>query len=94
MRRNRGCCSWYTVNNAPRDQGVQRYDLYARGVELATQQRVFEDAGFRIQRESPRRSFMVICNTGPHRAPYGNGRIRYDDIFMAPGSDLTMPLDN
>ena len=83
---------WYVVNNAPQDEGGQRYDLYVRGGEFATQQLVFEDAVFRMQRTMPLQHFMTICNTGPHDAPYGNGGVRYDDIYMTPGRILTSPL--
>ncbi|MGB5581595.1 MAG: hypothetical protein WBM68_13575 [Woeseia sp.] len=83
---------WYVVKNAPRDGGGQRYDLYVRGGEFATQQRVFEDADFRMRRTLPLSYFMTICNTGPQDRPYGNGGVRYDDIYMAPGRNLTSPL--
>ena len=83
---------WYVVNNAPRDEGGQRYDLYVRGGEFETQQLVFEGADFRMRRTLPLSSFMTICNTGPHDRPYGNGGVRYDDIFMAPDRNLTSPL--
>ena len=82
---------WYVVNNAQREAGGQRYDLYVRGGEFAAQQLVFEDADFRMQRVLPLTSFMTICNTGPHNAPYGNGGVRYDDIYMAPGLALSSP---
>ena len=83
---------WYVVNNAPRDEGGQRYDLYVRGGEFSTRQFVFEGADFRMRRTLPLSSFMTICNTGPHDRPYGNGGVRYDDIYMAPGRNLTSPL--
>lgn len=83
---------WYVVNNAPRDAGGQRYDLHVRGGEFATRQLVFEGADFRMQRAMPLTFLMVICNTGPHDAPYGNGGVRYDDIYMAPGKTLSPPL--
>jgi hypothetical protein len=83
---------WYVVNNAPRDAGGQRYDLYVRGGEFEKQQLVFEDANFRMRRTLPLTFFMVICNTGPHDAPYGNGGLRYDDIYMASGKTLSSPL--
>ncbi|MBT8068507.1 MAG: hypothetical protein KJO09_14790 [Gammaproteobacteria bacterium] len=82
---------WYVVNNATREAGGQRYDLYLRGGEFATQQRVFEGAEFRMQRTLPLLYFMAISNTGPHEAPYGNGGVRYDDIYMAPGRTLSSP---
>ena len=84
---------WCIVNNGRRDSGGQRYDLYVRGGEFVTQQRVFEGAQFRMQRELPLRFFMTISNTGPREAPYGNGGVRYDDIYMAPGRTLSSPLD-
>ena len=84
---------WYVVNNKPREAGGQRYDLYVRGGEFETQQPVFEDADFRMQRTLPLTFFMVICNTGPGDAPYGNGGVRYDDIYMAPGRVLSSPLN-
>ena len=84
---------WYVVNNAPFDEGGQRYDLYIRGGEFPSQQLVFKDAEFRMKRTLPLQYFMTICNTGPHDAPYGNGGVRYDDIYMAPGRLLTSPPD-
>jgi len=82
---------WYVVNNAPRDSGGQRYDLYVRGGEFEQQRLVFTGAEFRIRRELPLVFFMAISNTGPHKAPYGNGGVRYDDIYMAPGRTLSAP---
>ena len=84
---------WYVVNNAPREKGGQRYDLYVRGGEFATQQLVFENAVFRMQRTMPLQYFMTICNTGPQDRPYGNGGVRYDDIYMTPGRELSSPLE-
>ena len=84
--------AWYVVNNAPRDEGGQRYDLYVRGGEFATRQLVFEDAVFRMGRTLPLQYFMTICNTGPLDGPYGNGGVRYDDIYMTEGRELSSPL--
>jgi hypothetical protein len=81
------------VNNSRRDAGGQRYDLYIRGGEFAAQQRVFTGAVFRMQRTLPLTNFMAISNTGPYEAPYGNGGVRYDDIYLAPGLTLSSPLD-
>jgi hypothetical protein len=83
---------WWVVNNAQLDEGGQRYDLYVRGGEFEKQQLVFENADFRIRRTMPLMFFMAICNTGPHDGPYGNGGVRYDDIYMAPSRNLTSPL--
>ncbi len=83
---------WYVVNNSSREQGGQSYDLYLRGGEFSSQQRVFENAQFRMGREKPLAHFMTICNTGPADEPYGNGGVRYDDIYMAAGRQLTTPV--
>lgn len=83
---------WWVVNNAPRDEGGQRYDLYVRGGEFETQQRGFENADFRMRRAMPLSHFMTICNTGPADKPYGNGGLRYDDIYMVQGRSLASPL--
>jgi hypothetical protein len=84
---------WYVVNNSRSEAGGQRYDLYVRGGEFDQRQRVFNGAEFRIRRELPLMYFMAISNTGPSKAPYGNGGVRYDDIYMAPGRTLSSPLD-
>lgn len=83
---------WYVVNNATYEDGGQRYDLYVRGGEFAKQQLAYEGAIFRTRRELPLTAFMSICNTGPARAPYGNGGVRYDDIYMSAGRNLSSPL--
>ena len=83
---------WCVVNNAEPEAGGQRYDLYVRGGEFASQRRVFSGAVFRMQRTLPLTSFMAISNTGPHEAPYGNGGVRYDDIYIAAGRNLSSPL--
>ena len=67
---------WYVVDNARRESGGQRYDLYVRGGEFATQQRVFKGAEFRMQRKTPLVLIMAISNTGPHKALYGYGGVR------------------
>jgi len=67
---------WYAVDNARRESGGQRYDLYVRGGESATQQRVFKGAEFRMQRTILLVLFMTIANTGPHKSLYGNGGVR------------------
>jgi len=84
---------WFVVNNARRQDGGQRYDVYLRGGEFETQRLVFEGADFRMQRTLPLTYFMAISNTGPHDAPYGNGGVRYDDIYMAAGQTLSSPLN-
>ena len=82
---------WFVVNNGPRDAGGQRYDVYLRGGEFAAQRPVFAGADFRMKRTTPLTFFMAISNTGPRRAPYGNGGVRYDDIYMSPGRNLSSP---
>lgn len=83
---------WYVVDNAPQASGGQRYDVYIKGGEFDSQQLVYAGAQFRMRRESPLQFFMTICNTGPADAPYGNGGVRYDDIYMAAGRELSSPL--
>jgi len=82
---------WCVVNNAPVEAGGQRYDLYVRGGEFAKQQLVFSGAQFRMQRTLPLMFFMAISNTGPRDDPYGNGGMRYDDIYLAQGRILSTP---
>jgi hypothetical protein len=84
---------WYVVNNAGREAGGQSYDLYMLGGEFSVQTLVFKGAQFRMQRLLPLTLFMAISNTGPREAPYGNGGVRYDDIYMARGRTLSSPLD-
>jgi hypothetical protein len=84
---------WFVVNNARRESGGQRYDVYVRGGEFENQERVFDGADFRMRRTLPLTHFMAISNTGPHDAPYGNGGVRYDDIHMAAGRTLSSPLE-
>jgi len=83
---------WYVVNNSTREAGGQRYDLYVRGGEFSTQRLAFKDADFRMRRALPLTLFMAISNTGPREAPYGNGGVRYDDIYMSEGRNLSSPL--
>lgn len=82
---------WCVVGNAPVEAGGQRYDLYVRGGEFAKQQLVFAGAQFRMQRTLPLMFFMTISNTGPRDDPYGNGGVRYDDIYLAQGRILSTP---
>jgi hypothetical protein len=63
-----------------------------RGGEFVQQQLVFDGAEFRIRRELPLKYFMAISNTGPQKTPYGNGGVRYDDIYMAEGRKLSSPV--
>lgn len=83
---------WCVVNNARQDAGGQTYDLHVRGGEFLTQHHVFSDAVFRMKREASLKYFMTISNTGPHDAPYGNGGVKYDDIYMTSGKNLSSPL--
>lgn len=83
---------WYVVNNSKRSDGGQRYDVYIRGGdEFPEQEKVFADADFRMQRERPLIYFLTNCNTGPANHPYGNGGLRYDDIYMVKGPLLSAP---
>ena len=74
---------WYVVNNSKFSEGGQRYDVYVRGGEFVEQTFVYKDADFRMKRELPLIYFLTNCNTGPEDDPYGNGGIRYDDIYLS-----------
>lgn len=83
---------WYVINNSPLKDGGQSYDLYVKGGEFKTQQKVFTNANFRMKREQALTHFMAICNTGPKNKPYGNGGVKYDDIYMSKGLELSSPI--
>ncbi|MBQ4832486.1 hypothetical protein J8L70_04455 [Pseudoalteromonas sp. MMG010] len=83
---------WYVVNNAPIKQGGQKYDVYVKGGEFNQQTLVYKDASFRMKREQPLIYFLANCNTGPHKRPYGNGGLRYDDLYMIEGFALSRPF--
>jgi len=83
---------WMVVNNVPLQQGGQTYDVYIRGGdEFPLQQLVFQGADFRMKREQALIYFLANCNTGPSDHPYGNGGLRYDDLYMVKGTVLTTP---
>lgn len=82
---------WYVVNNATKAQGGQRYTVYMQGGEFAKQQKVFDSALFRMGREQALSYFITIANTGPKKQPYGNGGLRFDDIYMHKGLVLSVP---
>ena len=84
---------WAVIDNSAREDGGQRYDLYVRGGEFTQQSAVFEYADFRMRREQALGYFVAISNTGPKRAPYGNGGVRYDDIYLASGRELSTPSE-
>lgn len=83
---------WYVVNNAAVKNGGQTYDVYIGGGEFAEQTLVYKKADFRMKRELPLIYFMMNCNTGPADKPYGNGGLKYDDLYMAKGTLLSMPM--
>lgn len=83
---------WYVVNNASYDSGGQSYNVYVLGGEFKEKTMVYENADFRMKRESPLMYFLMNCNTGPVDKPYGNGGIFYDDIYMSAGNNLSSPL--
>lgn len=82
---------WYVVNNDTVENGGQTYDIYIKGGEFSNQQAVYENAKFRMKRTLPLTHFITIANTGPAKAPYGNGGLRYDDIYMVKGRVITTP---
>lgn len=83
---------WYVVNNAPVSEGGQQYDVYIKGGEFAEQTLVYISATFRMKREKPLIYFLANCNTGPKKKPYGNGGLKYDDLYMSEGKNLSLPF--
>jgi hypothetical protein len=85
---------WMVINNGKISEGGQTYDVYIKGgKEFPTQQKVYTRADFRMKRALPLRYFMANCNTGSVDKPYGNGGLRYDDLYMTAGVVLTSPLN-
>lgn len=83
---------WSVVNNKKLSQGGQTYDVYIRGgKEFPTQQKVYSGADFRMKREQAITYFYTTCNTGPIETPFGNGGLRYDDLYMIKGEVLSTP---
>ncbi len=82
---------WYVVNNSRNEDGGQGFDLYMRGGEFEVQTLVYRGGKFRMQRELPLTHFLTISNTGSKKSPYGNGGVRYDDVFMAKNMELSVP---
>jgi hypothetical protein len=83
---------WYVVNNGAKQQGGQIYDVYIKGGdEFIDQTKVYSGATFRMSRELPLTHFLMNCNTGPAKTPYGNGGLLYDDLYMANGLNLSQP---
>ena len=84
---------WWVIDNRKYLEGGQRYDLYVRGGEFKTQQKVYTAAEFRMKRELPLIFFTTISNTGSRKKPYGNGGVRYDDLYMVRGLMLETPVN-
>lgn len=82
---------WYVVNNAAASEQGQQYDVYVKGGEFNSQTLVYKNAQFRMKREQPLIYFLANCNTGPIKKPYGNGGLRYDDLYMSEGINLSNP---
>ncbi len=84
---------WAVINNKKKSEGGQQYDVYIRGgTEFPFQQKVYTAADFRIKRELPLIYFQATCNSGPIEEPFGNGGLRYDDLYMVKGIDLSTPV--
>lgn len=84
--------AWVVVDNNKASNGGQHYDVYFRGGDVFPQQQaVYTDADFRMKRDLPLIYFLANCNTGPTDNPYGNGGLRFDDLYMASGILLTTP---
>jgi hypothetical protein len=82
---------WYVVNNKKVVNGGQSYDVYIQGGEFIKQTQVYRNADFRMKRELPLIYFFANSNTGSNKKPYGNGGLNYDNIFMSPGVNLSLP---
>lgn len=85
---------WYVVNNSLAEDGGQTYDVFMQSGEFPEQTLVFKNANFRMKRELPLTYFFATCNTGPHKSPYGNGGLMYDNIYMSKGINLSLPYVN
>lgn len=83
---------WYVVNNAAASEQGQQYDVYVKGGEFSKQTLVYKNAQFRMKREQSLIYFLANCNTGPIKKPYGNGGLRYDDLYMSKGTNLNNPM--
>ena len=84
---------WYVVNNALLSENGQTYDVYIQGSEeFPHQTKVYSNATFRMARELPLIYFLMNTNTGPKSHPYGNGGLKYDDLYMSKNLNLTSPL--
>ncbi len=84
---------WYVVNNSKSAAGGQVYDVHIKGGnEFLEQTLVYKNASFRMSREKALIYFLANCNTGPKDKPYGNGGLKYDDIYMSKGINLTPPI--
>lgn len=83
---------WLVVNNSSPANGGQTYDMYMRGgSEFPEQAIVYSGADFRMKRNLPIIYFSATCNTGSKEKPYGNGGVKYDDLYMKRGVDLLTP---
>jgi len=83
---------WYVVNNSTIKNGGQKFDVYVQGGEFLNQTLVYQNADFRMKRELPLIYFMMNANTGSLKKPYGNGGVRYDDLYMVKGTLLSSPI--
>ncbi|RZV41327.1 MAG: hypothetical protein EX271_08260 [Acidimicrobiales bacterium] len=82
---------WAVMDNSAADAGGQSYEVYVRGGEFTSQTLVYSGASFRMKRGAPLTAFIAISNTGSKKQPYGNGGVRYDDIYIAKNKVLSTP---
>ena len=83
---------WLVVNNSSPANGGQIYDMYMRGgSEFPEQAIVYSGADFRMKRNLAIIYFSATRNTGSKEKPYGNGGVKYDDLYMKRGVDLLTP---
>ncbi|MBD1390996.1 hypothetical protein IC617_16325 [Neiella sp. HB171785] len=83
---------WMVMDNRPRNEGGQRYDVFLKGGEFTQQTKVYSGADYRMKRQQPLIYFLANCNTGPVKKPYGNGGVRYDDLYLVKGKVLSSPF--
>lgn len=81
---------WLVVRNGGEASGGQTYDAYWRPEGAVGEPvRVYEDAGFRVARETPMEWFQIIANNGFSGK---TGAVQYDDLFVIDGEVLATPV--
>ena len=87
--------TWMVINNGGKASGGQTYDVYVRGgPQFPEQTLVYENAGFRNDRENTLTHFLAISNAGADSTTnfYGTGALLWDNLFVFPGEELSAPV--